>query len=355
MGYRHFRDRISYQCGSTGLHSRNIGDCSGRTGRALPREQNFPRKCDFRCRVQCLFRDFLPRLRERRGFQISGWDLPGGHLPHRHETDRQLGAGKNRFRAGVPGRHAHAGHSPSPRSPVPRRELEVAGSYPELFRPRPPGRGSDLFPGDGPHFTVRSASGGRRMGGVLPAFASPHLRAAALGYFGHMRELYSFWTLAPQILSAALKARQPAVPGLAFAITAIGAIGCIAGGGGGPQGGERGPCRSFTGCFRVLLPDCRRRLEATFTLWLSGTAPGVGSRGGCRLSPVFRLVGPAAAPANLVGGVMAIQNSVGFAITIVSIALATSLYPQFGIECRLGLVAGPDTRTYRLLPPVGDT
>jgi len=142
-----------------------------------------------------------------------------------------LGAGKNRFRAGVPGRHAHAGHSPSPRSPVPRRELEVAGSYPELFRPRPPGRGSDLFPGDGPHFTVRSASGGRRMGGVLPAFASPHLRAAALGYFGHMRELYSFWTLAPQILSAALKARQPAVPGLAFAITAIGAIGCIAGGG----------------------------------------------------------------------------------------------------------------------------
>ena len=212
-----------------------------------------------------------------------------------------------------------------------------------------------FFLGDGPHFTVRSASGGRRMGGVLPAFASPHLRAAALGYFGHMRELYSFWTLAPQILSAALKARQPAVPGLAFAITAIGAIGCIAGGGVEPQSGQRAPCRSVTGCFRVLLPDCRRRLEATFTLWLSGTAPGVGSRGGCRLSPVFRLVGPAAAPANLVGGVMAIQNSVGFAITIVSIALATSLYPQFGIECRLGLVAGPDTRTYRLLPPVGDT
>src|SRR5262249_39755821 len=85
--------------------------------------------------------------------------------------------------------------------------------------------------GDGPHLAIRSGLP-LRLGGVLSAFKSEKLRAGALGYFGHMWELYTFWTLVPLILSSsrAVKVQHLSVPGLAFIIIAIGAVGCILGG-----------------------------------------------------------------------------------------------------------------------------
>ena len=59
-----------------------------------------------------------------------------------------------------------------------------------------------FFLGDGPHLAVRRQIAVKRMGGVLAAFGSESLRAAALGYFGHMWELYTFWTLVPLMISA---------------------------------------------------------------------------------------------------------------------------------------------------------
>src|SRR5215471_2668392 len=84
--------------------------------------------------------------------------------------------------------------------------------------------------GDGPHLAIRS--GLSRLAGVLSAFKSEKLRAAALGYFGHMWELYAFWTLIPLILTTglAVKVQHLSVPGLAFIIIAMGAVGCILGG-----------------------------------------------------------------------------------------------------------------------------
>ena len=54
--------------------------------------------------------------------------------------------------------------------------------------------------GDGPHLAVRGesnrpADGQACIAGVRAR--SQSLRAAALGYFGHMWELYTFWTLVP--------------------------------------------------------------------------------------------------------------------------------------------------------------
>src|SRR6516225_4563872 len=74
--------------------------------------------------------------------------------------------------------------------------------------------------GDGPHLSRGPQLLARRMGTVLEAFKSERLRAAALGYFGHMWELYTFWTLVPLIISTALagKIQGLSVPGLAFAI-----------------------------------------------------------------------------------------------------------------------------------------
>ena len=47
---------------------------------------------------------------------------------------------------------------------------------------------------------------------------------------------------------------------------------------------------------------------------------------------------------------MAIQNSVGFAITIISIALATSLFARLRAECSVGAIARPGTGTYWFYP-----
>src|SRR5262249_50407014 len=72
--------------------------------------------------------------------------------------------------------------------------------------------------GDGPHLARGPQLVVKRMGGVLQAFNSAKLRAAALGYFGHMWELYTFWTLVPLIISTGLapKLHGTNIPGFAF-------------------------------------------------------------------------------------------------------------------------------------------
>ena len=71
------------------------------------------------------------------------------------------------------------------------------------------------------------------MAGVLQVFRLPRFRASALGYFGHMWELYAFWTLTPLLVARELQrlgADQALVPWLAFLVIALGLVGCIYGG-----------------------------------------------------------------------------------------------------------------------------
>src|SRR5258708_1047541 len=77
-----------------------------------------------------------------------------------------------------------------------------------------------------PHLALRKHMSGVRMGGVLGAFGSRDFRAAALGYFGHMWELYAFWTIVPLLIvrtSLNVNLSNVKVSGLAFAIIAAGA------------------------------------------------------------------------------------------------------------------------------------
>ena len=71
-----------------------------------------------------------------------------------------------------------------------------------------------------------------RCGEVAGAFRSQQLRAAALGYFGHMWELYTFWTLVPVIISSGCGEdfSDMTFRGSHCLIIAIGALGCIIGG-----------------------------------------------------------------------------------------------------------------------------
>ena len=199
-----------------------------------------------------------------------------------------------------------------------------------------------LLLGDGPHLALRSRLSGMRFGGVLDAFKSEQLRAAALGYFGHMWELYAFWTLVPLIVSTAIisKTHRFSVAGLAFLVIAVGAVGCIVGGQVSRKFGSARVAAVALGtsglcCLIVAVDGMKLSAPVLFVILLLWGAAVVAD------SPQFSALSADAAPANLVGGVLAIQNSVGFAITIASIALVTSLYHRFALSVVWLLVPGP--------------
>ncbi|MEM5299919.1 hypothetical protein VSR82_37325 [Burkholderia sp. JPY481] len=86
---------------------------------------------------------------------------------------------------------------------------------------------------DGPHSVVSSGSAGMMdtpaasPPSVLGAFRIGGFWAATLGYFGHMRELYAFWTEVPLLIShTSLATGFPgiSVSAMPFAVTGIGAL-----------------------------------------------------------------------------------------------------------------------------------
>jgi MFS family permease len=213
------------------------------------------------------------------------------------------------------------------------------------------------FLGDGPFAAPPPPSrgvGAPRSGAVWQVFRVPAFRASAFGYFGHMWELYAFWSVLPwlcQPIAAGLARRgegAPSVALLSFAVIAVGGVGCVLGG----QWSRRvGSARvaafalAGSGLMCVLYPllpaDALGLRLAALVFW-----------GFCVVadSPQFSALSSQFAPPQLLGSALVAQNGIGFLITVASILVLSRAVPAWGSAAMWILVPGPLLGLWALRP-----
>jgi MFS family permease len=208
-----------------------------------------------------------------------------------------------------------------------------------------------LLLGDGPHGALpaaRSSGAGAASGAALrEVFAIAGFRASALGYFGHMWELYAFWSVVPWLarpLCAELARRAggagaPSVALLSFAVIAVGSVGCVAGGLWSRRiGSARVAALALAGsglmCLLYpLIPEQALALRL-FALFFWGF---------CVIadSPQFSALSARFAPPRRLGSALVAQNGIGFLITVASILIMSRALPSWGAPALWILAPGP--------------
>lgn len=195
--------------------------------------------------------------------------------------------------------------------------------------------------GDGPHLKRRHDAPPLRLGRVFYTFSIREFRASALGYFGHQWELYAFWTLVPAliVLAGLADSGTPQLSGFAFAIIAMGALGCVLGGWwsqriGSARIAATALALSAICCalypFTVDLPNWAK--ISLLLLWGASVVAD---------SPHFSAMSAKACPPEIVGSALAFQNAIGFAITMISIQLGTRWIGDWGNHIAWLLLPGP--------------
>ncbi|MEO1272857.1 MAG: MFS transporter, partial [Myxococcota bacterium] len=167
--------------------------------------------------------------------------------------------------------------------------------------------------------------GGFRGQALRAIFAEPEFRAAALGYFGHMWELYAMWAFVPTVLAAyaaahAIELNMSLWSGL---IIAAGAVGCAAGGLLTGRFGSARVAAVLMGVSGVCCLALPLMMEAPWPIFLGAMLVwGVAVVGD---SPQLSTLNAQTCPPELVGSGLTIATSLGFATTIVSIELLSWL------------------------------
>ena len=202
------------------------------------------------------------------------------------------------------------------------------------------------FVGDGPH---EKATGKLDWGGVFRAFRLADFKAAVSGYFGHMWELYAFWTLTPLILTSLLTSNSLGqetesfsayVSLWAFLLIGIGGLGCVLGG---YLSRRWGSARVAFFSLAVSASCCALYpflvgavssylLLALLLLWGLTVVSD---------SPQFSALASHHSPAASTGSALAVMNGIGFFITTVSIQICTALWQQWQEQVLWILLPGP--------------
>jgi len=182
---------------------------------------------------------------------------------------------------------------------------------------------------------------------LATVFASKGFRASALGYFGHMWELYAFWAFVPVVLAA--RASQHDAPLWSFIVIAAGALGCV---GGGLVSLREGSARvafaqlAASGACCLASPLLLLAPPAIVLAFLAFW--GIAVVGD---SPQFSALNAANAPREAVGSALTIANCIGFAVTIGSIQLLNALAGALPVEYLFLLLApGPALGLLALRP-----
>ena len=176
---------------------------------------------------------------------------------------------------------------------------------------------------DGPY---RKASSEMNFRGVFKVFKNNTFKTAAIGYFGHMWELYAFWAFVPIMLATYIHQNQIAqfnIPLLSFLIIAIGGISCGIGGYVSQKFGSRNTAfyaLAISALCCLLSPFIFYLSPILFLLFLFIWGISVVAD-----SPQFSSLVAESASGELKGTALTIVNSIGFAITIISIQLISWL------------------------------
>ena len=173
------------------------------------------------------------------------------------------------------------------------------------------------------------------------------VRSSVLGYFGHMWELYTMWVMVPLVLATRLQGA--ALSWAAFCVLGAGVIGCAGGGWVAQRWGSArvaGTQLAVSGlcCLAAFwMIDTR---DVLFYAWL--VLWGITVSGD---SPQFSTLTARNAPPQAVGSVLTLTNSIGFAISIVSILLFVSLADTVALGTLLPWLAiGPALGLWALRP-----
>lgn len=179
---------------------------------------------------------------------------------------------------------------------------------------------------DGPHHTKNSSSK-IELRAIWELFKIPNFRSAAFGYFGHMWELYTFWAFVPVMLTFYLATNEVEsinVSFWSFVIIGIGGVGCAVGGH--LSLGNRSKQVAMvsllvSGLCCLLIPFSFSLPLSVFLLlmliWGIFVIPD---------SPQFSTLVAQSSTSTYVATGLTIVNSLGFALTIVSIQLVNLLW-----------------------------
>jgi predicted MFS family arabinose efflux permease len=196
-----------------------------------------------------------------------------------------------------------------------------------------------LFVEDGPYISSGTKFNPKA---IITIFKYKELRSSALGYFGHMWELYTYWAFIPLILIYYLKLNpgELNISFWSFIIIASGSIGCIVG------GMVSKKIESAKVAFIQLALSCICCLISP--IMFNTSVPiflaflifwGIVVVGD---SPQYSAIIALTAPKELVGSGLTLVNSLGFAITILSLWFVYQFLNLIDISYALMiLAAGP--------------
>ena len=198
--------------------------------------------------------------------------------------------------------------------------------------------------GDGPHLITNKKSSFRLLDQFSELLKNKKYLASAIGYFGHMWELYAFWTCVPILITISISQHQIhdqefLVSLLSFLIIGLGFVSCVLG----------GILAKSLNSSRIASLSLAFSLSICVIYPLAGNLNFFIDLGLLMLwgffvisdSPQFSAISARVCPQHLVGTALTTQNCIGFSISMITIFLTTSFYESLGLYFVWILLPGP--------------